>query len=261
MCSSKFRLLLLLSFIVFFHSGFRHAVAKVSSQEILLKSRNAILKVKTIHYTCHFMQKFAGGNDTLKTNANLYLEIKNNDSLMGCNMKMTGEFRFYAMSFKTELYYTAKKNITLNHTKKKATVDTTGSRGKAKPVKTLLKQNFPTADLLNHYTEKTPYALLLAKQTKVNMQKDEKIGMYTCYKLEITSKDSDGKKRVSILFIDKASLLPVRRIDWLDLDNKLQYSDFTLSDILVNSAQTSLQIQEPLIPKGYEVEHFRSDRY
>jgi len=251
-------LITLLSFIIF---GFGYKIRRVSTDDILLRSRAAILNVNNVNYDCNFMQKFAGGNDTLKTRANIFMEIKAKDTLLGCDMKMTSQFNFYAMEFKTELFYNGKKNISLNHTKKKATIDTTGNRGRGKPTTNLLKQNFPTANLLNHYTEKLPYERFFKNTTKITLLSEEKVGAYTCYKLEILSLDPDRKKRITRLFIDKKTFLPVRRIDIVDYNSKFQYSDFTLSEIRINDTKINSAIKEPVIPKGYEVDFFRLDRF
>ena len=205
--------LVLLAFFIFGFSS-KVEVKKFSTDDILLRSRVALLNVKTANYDCNFLQRFAGGKDTLKTTANISMEKKNIDTLLGCNIKMNSQFMFYSLTFKTELFYNGKKNIALNHTRKKATIDTIGMRGKAKPTVDLLKQNFPTANLMNHYSEKLPFEPFFKNTTKINQLPDEKVGTYTCYKLEIISKDSpENNKRITYLFIDKQSFLPVRRID------------------------------------------------
>lgn len=243
-------------------SGFGYKLRKISCDDVLLKSRMAILNLKNIDYNCRFVQKFAGGNDTLKTSANVAMEINSKDTLLGCDMKMTSQFDFYTVSFKTELFYNGKKNISLNHTKRKATIDTTGRRGKGKPTIDLLKQNFPTANLLYHYTEKLPYEPFFKSHNKVSLLGDEQVGAYTCYRLEILTVDPDKKKRIIQLFIDKKTFLPVRRIDWVDNSNsKFQYSDFTLSAIKINEQAVVAMIKEPVIPKGYDIEFYRADPY
>lgn len=255
------RSLLLLALCLFFAFGFGFKISRITCDDVLLKSRVAILNVDNVNYDCSFQQKFAGGNDTLKTKANIFMEMREKDTLLGCDMKMTSQFNFYQMEFKTELFYNGKKNISLNHTKKKATVDTTGVRGRCKPTMSMIKQNFPSAFLLNHYTEKLPYEPFFKSNTKITMQADEKVGAYTCYKLEILSVDPDRKKRITRLFIDKKTFLPVRRIDIVDYNAKFQYSDFTLSGIQTNEPRISNAIKEPSIPKGYEVDFFRLDRF
>jgi|GEM_PF-2263577 len=262
MIFTKFKTPVLLLLVSFFIFGFSSKVIIVSCDDVLLRSRLALLNVKNINYNCNFMQKFAGGNDTLKTNANIILEKKSMDTLLGCNMKMTSNFKFYAIAFNTELFYNGKKNISMNHTKRKATIDTTGSRGKGKPTMNLLKQNFPTASMMDHYTEKLPYEPFFRNTSKTILLDDEKVGSYTCYKLQITIKEHPGNtSRTIFLFIDKQTFLPVRRIDLVDVNKKQQYSDFTLSSIKINDIRSVEQIKEPMIPKGYEIDFFRLDRY
>ena len=251
--------LLLLSFFVF---GFKSKVKVLTPDDILLRSRVALLNVKSANYACNFMQKFSGGKDTLKTTANIFMEKKNSDTLLRCNLKLTSQFSFYALTFKTELFYNGKKNVALNHTRKKATIDTIGIRGQGKPTMDMLKQNFPTADLMNHYSEQLPFEPFFKKGTIINTLADEQIGQYTCFKIEIISKELAGNnKRTTTLFIDKKSYLPVRRIDLVGSDNKQQYSDFTLSEIKVNNPSITAQIKTPLIPKDYSVDYYRLDRY
>lgn len=257
----NYKTLFLITLISFFTFGFSVKLRKFSTDDLLLKSRLAILNVKNVNYDCNFLQKFAGGNDTLKTKANVAMEIKSKDTLLGCDIKMTSQFVFYSIGLKTELFYNGKKNISLNHTKKKATIDTIGPRGKGKPTLNLLKQNFPTANLMNHYTEKLPYEPFFKSTTKINMLPDEKVGAYLCYKLEIYSTDADRKKRITQLYIDKKTFLPVRRIDAVDINAKIQYSDFTLSALKINDPQTLSTIREPSIPKDYEIDYYRLDRY
>lgn len=251
-------LLLLLAFFVF---GFSSKTKLVTSSDILLRSRIALLNVKSVNYDCNFVQKFAGGNDTLKTSATISMEKESVDTLLGCRMKMTSQFQFYAITFKTELFYNGKKNITMNHTRKKATVDTIGPRGKGKPTRDLLKQNFPTANLMNHYTEKLPYEPFFKKSNNIRLLEEEKVGNYECYKIEIISQDPDRKKRITNIYIDKKSFLPVRRMDSVDFQNKYQYSDFSLSAIKINDAKIPGSIKEPSVPKGYDVDYYRLDRY
>ncbi len=258
----KFKTPVLLLLLCFFIFGFNSKVSMISCDDVLLRSRLALLSIKNINYTCSFMQKFASGNDTLKTTATILLEKKILDTLLGCNMKMTSNFKFYAIAFNTELFYNGKKNISLNHTKRKAIIDTLGDRGKGKPTLNLLKQNFPTANMMNHYTEKLPYEPFFKNTAKTFMLDEEKVGSYMCYKLQIISKESPGNaNRTTFLFIDKQTFLPVRRIDLIDINKKQQYSDFTLSSIKINDVRSLEQIKEPAIPKGYEIDFFRLDRY
>lgn len=233
----------------------------MTSDDILLRSRVALLNVKNINYDCSFQHKFAGGNDTLKTLATISMERKNTDTLLGCNLKMTSQFNFYALTFKTELFYNGRKNISMNHTRKKATIDTIGIRGKGKPTLDMLKQNFPSANLMNHYTEKLPYEPFFKKNNKIIMLADEKVGDYLCYKIEILSMDADHRKRITNLYIDKKTYLPVRRMDSVDFQRKFQYSDFSLSAIKINEERTLSKIKEPSVPKGYEIDYYRLDRY
>jgi len=257
----KYKSLFLITLISFFTFGFSLKLRIFSCDDILLRSRYAILNVKNINYDCNFLQKFAGGNDTLKTKASIAMEIKNKDTLLGCDLKMSSQFLFYSISLKTELFYNGKKNISINHTKKKATIDTTGIRGRGKPTLNSLSQNFPTANLMNHYTEKLPYEPFFKSSTKISMLEEEKVGIYTCYKLEIVSQDPDHKKRTTTLYIDKKSFLPVRRVDAVGTANKFQYSDFVLSAVKINDPQTMRLLKEPIIPKGYEIDYYRLDRY
>ncbi|PBQ33436.1 hypothetical protein CNR22_17175 [Sphingobacteriaceae bacterium] len=251
-------LLFLISFLIF---GFSVKMKRVSCDDILLRSRIALLNVKSVNYDCNFVQKFAGGNDTLKTSATISMERESVDTLLGCKMKMTSQFQFYAITFKTELFYNGKKNITMNHTRKKATIDTVGPRGKGKPTMSLLKQNFPTANLMNHYTEKIPYEPFFKKSNKIKMLEEEKVGNYVCYKIEIISQDPDRKKRITNIYIDKKSFLPVRRMDSVDFQNKYQYSNFSLSAIKINDSKIASSIKEPIVPKGYDIDYHRLDRY
>jgi len=260
MTFKKYKSLFLLTLLSFFFFGFSLKTRMLSTDDILLRSRLAISTVRNLNYDCSFVQKFAGGNDTLKTKATIYMDLKSRDTLLGCDMKMTSQFTFYSIGLKTELFYNGKKNISLNHTKKKATIDTIGARGSGKPTVNLIKQNFPTADLINHYTEKKPYEPFFKKFTKITHLSDEKVGVYTCYKLEILSMEA-GKKKVVQLFIDKETFLPVRRIDAININNKIQYSDFTLSAIKTNNPFIKSLMSAPSIPKDYEVDYFRLDRY
>lgn len=262
MHSWKYRSPVLLLFLSFIVLGFSSKMKIISSSDVLLRSRLAILSIKNINYDCRFAQKFAGGNDTLKTEATVLMEMKAKDSLLGCDMKMTSQFRFYAMNFKTELFYNGKHNIALNHTKKKATVDTMGIRGRAKPILNMISQNFPTASLMNHYTEKLPFEPFFKNTNKIILMDDEQVGAYLCYKLKIQPKNTLDRSKITILYIDKQSFLPVRRIDSLDVNNKYQYSDFTLSAIKINEKQTEEQVRKmPVIPKDYNVDYFRMERY
>jgi hypothetical protein len=250
-----------LSLPLFFIFAFSGKIGKLSNDDILLRSRYSLLKINNLQYRCEFSQKFAGGRDTLKTNATILLERKNTDTILGCDMKMTSRFKFFAMSFETELFYNGKKNISLNHTRKRATIDTIGPRGQGKPTMSLLKQNFPSAELMNHYTENLPYEPFFKKGNKVSALPDQRIGEYVCYHLRIVSKDPDRKKRITHLFIDKESFFPIRRMDSVDFTAKYQFSDFTLSEIKTNDSKTLRKITPPAIPKGYGVDYYRLDRY
>jgi hypothetical protein len=262
MIRSQLKTPILLLFMSFFIFGFKAKDKRFTSDDILLRSRFALLNVKSANYTCSFMQKFAGGRDTLKTNANIFMEKKKQDTLLRCNLKMTSQFTFYALTFKTELFYNGKKNISLNHTRKKATVDTVGARGNGKPTIDLLNQNFPTADLMNHYTESLPFEPFFKTGTKINTLEDEQVGDYLCYKIKIITKDSQtNNRRVTTLYIDKHSFLPVRRIDLVDVNKQQQYSDFTLSEIKTNNPAIISKIKEPAIPRDYSVDYYHLNRY
>ncbi|WP_317896746.1 hypothetical protein [Aurantibacillus circumpalustris] len=262
MIHSKLKTPILIVVLSFFLFGFNSKVKLLSPDDILLRSRYALLNVKSVNYSCNFMQKFAGGKDTLKTMANILLEKKSEDTLLHCNLKLTSQFTFYALTFKTELFYNGKKNVALNHSRKKVTIDTIGNRGKGKPTMDMLKQNFPTANLINHYTEQLPFEPFFKKGAIINTLEETQIGSYTCFKLEITTKDfPENTKRITTLFIDKQSYLPIKRIDIVGLDNKQQYSDFTLSEIKINNPSIVAQIKPPFIPKDYSVDYYRLDRY
>lgn len=84
MKNKMYFILFIISSVILF--AFNSTEKPLTADEILAKSKEAILNAKTVSYSFHVKNKFFDSKDTNKLSGNLIMERNTSDSVLGCNI-------------------------------------------------------------------------------------------------------------------------------------------------------------------------------
>lgn len=244
--------------IFIFVSSFTNENDPVTGKEILTKSREALLTLKTISYSFSSHRKQFYDYDTTVTKGEVHLEKKAEDSLMECHFKAICFSKTKDEELKMESFYNGTNYICLIEPAKVAYLDSAEKKRMSNPE--YIKNTSYLQGLMTEFSDILPYNSLFSENAYIQVLPPEKTNGYSCYKLEIKFKNLKdiNKNRFIVLYIDRKTFLPVRKIEHLEYQNRIHHSDMELSNILVNSQNTKKELTELRVPADFRVKRLKT---
>lgn len=238
-------------------SGFASDQEPITAEEILSRSKQALLKLQSASYDFNFRSKSTDKYDTSFIEGKVYLEKHAEDTLLGCYFRSTTRLIYGNNNSKAETFYNGKKFLSLSSSAQSAYADSSIGKGFANP--NYIKNNYKLNGLLPDLYQVTPFKDALNGDSETSILPAEKIGGRLCYTIKILHKTTDRSVKInySTVYIDRKTFLPLRKITHVEFENHVQHSDLQLSNLLINNQSILEQIVEPSIPADYEIKSLK----
>lgn len=229
----------------------------ITAEEILSRSKQAILKLQSASYDFNFHSKSTDKYDTSFIEGKVYLEKQLEDTLMGCYFISTADLTSGTHSSKAATFYNGKKFRSLSSSGQSAYLDSSIGKEFAHPP--YIKNNYKLYGLLPELYKGSPYKSLLKDSSEISILPAEKTGDRLCYKIKLTYNTNNGYFKIShsIIYIDRKTFLPLRKIIHMESDDQVQHSDLQLFNLLINDKSIVEHIVAPPIPAHYEIKSLK----
>jgi len=221
---------------------FLHCTSKPTKEDVLNNFNRSTKNLSSTQYTVDYTHKSFSQKDTLKLKALCWIEKSVDDSLLGMKVKMLHESGFIR-------FYDGKNYYTIDNEKLLVKVEDP-----------LVSNVMPFVgsvwdDLIfKELIDGVPVKKL--NEFKITYEFEDNPYGNTDYILKFLLPDSGEFTGVLKLWVDKKTYLPQKMISEYYFQGNTQYSEISISDLIINDNRVSEVFNNFKIPDGYTTEYY-----